>query len=188
MKNELTSQEEAKKFIDETVRLWHGIQRAYFHEGTRFKQIRDERIWEQAGYSSFDALLDEEFKTSESRVSQLIGICDLFSNVPQQKLIEAGGWSNLAEIVPLVRKGEDAEKWVDLVILHTRENLRALKAEQQTGVKEEECDHHDSFIIRVCRTCGQKFRIYEEEDKTKEDFLLHKEAMGTHETVSPAAV
>jgi len=181
------AQVEAKKYCDDTVKLSKGVHIAVFHLAERLKIVRDERKWEGAGYSSFDLFLDEEMKISQSAASKMIGILELFQNIPAQKLALAGGWSNLAEVVSIVRKEGDPEKWVDILIEHPREAVRAMLAEARSGIKEDECLHEDFYLLKVCRTCGQKFRVYETEEEIK-NHIHTGEVVATLQDHHPATV
>lgn len=180
-------QVDAKKYLDETVRLYHGVHRALYHLAERLKIIRDERKWEIGGYTSFDLFLDEEMKISESTASKWISIYEVFKNVSLAKLTEAGGWSNLAEILPIVRKTGEMDKWVDILIEHPREAVRAFIAEAKTGIPQENC-RHEWVYMKFCPHCHEKQKVYEEEIKTKEAEILPLETMGTVQADNPISI
>jgi hypothetical protein len=159
----MTTLEKQNNYINETIEFKGQIELAFMTFGGRLMNIRDNGLW-RGVYDNYLLFLDE-IDMSESSVSKLISIYKKFFvdfPIPEEKLIQCGGWSQLAEILPLVKSQSDAEYWVEQVILQDRKGLRETAREAKTGVKIEDCNH-DYYEMRVCRRCGDKQKIYAQE-------------------------
>lgn len=152
------------QFCVETLNLKHDIEKNFIVIGGRLKKIRDENLF-QPQYGSFVEYL-WEMRMSEPTASRLINIYEKFIveyQISPAKVAEAGGWSSLAETLPVVHSREDAEHWLERALVLTKEDLRKEIKEKRTGKLMELCDHSDSYTIKVCRLCGERHRIYDEE-------------------------
>jgi hypothetical protein len=159
MKNEL-----ALSYCEKTKGLCQNIERAFLELGQRLMKIRDEKLY-LGQYDDFGLYCDD-IKISESRVSKLINIYKLFVlqyTIPEEKLIEAGGWSNLAEILPYVKDQESAERLVDMVIQNPRSAVKNLLLEEKTGIEQMKCKHPETYEISICKVCGIKIKLLKDD-------------------------
>lgn len=125
-------------------------------------KIRDERLFEPQ-WDTFGIYVSE-LKMSEPVASKLINIYKRFVleyNILPEKLLKAGGWSVVAEVLPVVKTKEEAVEWIDKMEVLTKEDIRKEILEKKTGITQQNCKHEDYYTIKVCRVCGDKERIYE---------------------------
>lgn len=121
-------------------------------------------MWKN-GYESFEEFLHDA-KLSEATASKLINIYTKFHlewKLTPERLVEAGGWTVVATLLPICKTRAEAEEWMDKAQLLSRVDLEKEIKEFRTGKPMATCLHDNSYLIRVCRTCGDRIRIYEEE-------------------------
>lgn len=145
-----------------TLDLKDKIENSFLILGESLWKIREERMWE-GQWTSFGEFL-MEMKMSEPTASKLINIWAKFVmefGINPFLVVEAGGWGNVAEILPVVKDKLSAEEWLGKAKVLTREDLRTEIRIAKGGTPPEDCSHGDSYTIKVCRTCGTSERIYE---------------------------
>jgi len=156
------SEKENYDFCQQTIELKEDIENQFLVLGQRLLQIREKRLYE-AGYETFD-LFSMELKMSGSTISKLINIYALFIlkyGFEKKKLTQAGGWTVVAEVLPLIKTKEDAKYWLNKASLYSRQDLRIALTEKKTGVDQVKCKHKDSYTITICRTCALRQKIDE---------------------------
>lgn len=157
----------AHRFCLETKHLKERLELDFLHLGERLWKIRGERLYEPQ-WSDFGEFL-MELKLSESTACRLIGIWHKFVfqfKIPISELVKAGGWTLLAEISPAIESKREAVHWLAKAQNLTVTDLRRELKEAKTGVEMKECKHEDSFILRCCKNCGLRERIYEQSEET----------------------
>lgn len=151
-------------YLTDTIELKKTIEVSFLTLGERLSKIRHEKLWSD-GYTSFEEFL-EEAKLSPATASKLINIYQRFFiewKFPQEKLVEAGGWTVVATLLPVCKTREQAEDWLGRSHLLTRSDMEKEIKELKTGLPMKDCLHTNSYVIRVCRDCGNRERIYEED-------------------------
>lgn len=157
------------EYIEKTIALKENIERGFLEFGKRLKRIRDERMYEPQ-YDSFDDFIPE-LKMSKGTVSKLINIYEKF--VVQYKistvlLLEAGGWTVVAELLPVVRNKTEAKAWLEKAKVLHRPDLRLELKEHKTGIDQATCKHtKDFYTLRICRVCGFRETIKDVKPKEK---------------------
>jgi hypothetical protein len=104
---------------------------------------------------------------SESQASKLINIYKVFiveGKFPVEKVLQAKGHAVLAEYLPYIKTQEDREWALENATVLSSQDSRKLLKEKKTGVDMSECKHEDYYIIKVCRTCGDKESIHDKTD------------------------
>lgn len=150
-------------FCNETTKLKQNIETAFLTLGERLMKIRDNRLY-LGQWETFELYLMDA-KISPAAASKLINIYNRFFvewNFPAEKLVEAGGWTVVSTLLPVCKTKEQAEEWMDKALVLSRTDLEKEIKEIKTGIDMSKCDHVDNYVIRVCRTCGDRERIYEE--------------------------
>lgn len=144
------------EYIEKTVALKNNIEKGFLELGERLKSIRDERMYEPQ-YDSFDDFIPE-LKMSHATVSKLINIYEKFVvqyRLSSTVLLEAGGWTVIAELLPIVKSKADAKKWIEKARLLHRNDLRIEIKEFRTGIDQRTCKHtKDFYVLHICRICG----------------------------------
>lgn len=158
------NQDLAYSYLEQTKALKDKLEEGFLTLGERLFKIRTEELWKN-GHDSFPLFL-EEMKMSEATASKLINIYRKFVvqyGFSEERLVAAGGWTQLAEILPYAKDKEAAERLVEKSITLTRKHLRDELSEERTGVSQAKCLHANSYTIHVCRDCGFKERIFDAE-------------------------
>ena len=154
-------------YCQQTLTLKANIEHSFLALGERLKKIRDQRLYEPSWTSFYEYC--EEMKMNESTASRLIGIYEKFIleyHFEHQKLLEAGGWSVISECLPVIKSKNDAEEWLHKAKTLSRGDLRKELKEKKTGITETGC-RHDYYMLRVCRKCGEKTRVYDDVDNSR---------------------
>lgn len=126
-------------------------------------EIREKKMY-QNQWETFSEYV-EEMRMSESSASKIISIYEKFVVQYQfepQRIIEAGGWSQVAEILPMVKNKEDAEVWLEKSSMLTRKDLRDEMTEAKTGKSQITCPHTETYTVKICKECNVRIKVYEE--------------------------
>jgi len=153
-------------FCNDTIDLKGSIENKFLELGKRLYDIREESKF-RPNYETFEDFC-MELKMSPATVSKLVNIYQKFVLsycLDPQLVANAGGWSVVAEVLPMVTSKTSAKKWLNLASTLSRNDLRKEIKEKTTGIIQYDCKHKDTFMIRICRICGNKERVYED-DKT----------------------
>lgn len=150
----------ALRYCEETIKLKTGIEASFLALGERLKRIKEEVLFEDQ-WSDFGAFL-AEMKLSESTASRLIGIYETFVlkyQIAPAQIAQAGGWTVIADILPVVNSKKDAKYWLDQATTLTRTDLRRELMEIKKGRLMSECKHKNTFTLRVCVDCGLREKL-----------------------------
>lgn len=150
-------------FCNETTKLKQNIETAFLTLGERLMKIRDNKLY-LGQWETFELYLMDA-KISPATASKLINIYHRFFiewQFPAEKLVEAGGWSVVATLLPVCTNKEQATEWMDKATILSRQDLEKDIKEAKTGIDMSVCAHEDSYVIKVCRQCGNRERVYEE--------------------------
>ncbi len=149
------------EYCTDTLRLKGGLEESFLELAKRLMSIRDEQKYAPQ-WDSFPSFLDEA-KLSESTASKLITIYRKFVlefQIPERRLLDAGGWTAVAEFAPMVNNRTDAETWLDRSSVLSRTDLRREITEAKRGVDQASCNHQfDLLSINVCSECGLRERV-----------------------------
>jgi hypothetical protein len=158
-----------KEYCEETIRLKENIEVAFLDLGERLMRIRDERLYEN-NWDAFEDFL-MEVKISSGTASKLINIYQRFVleyKISTKKIALAGGWSIVAECLPLVKTKDEALEWLEKAGFMTQTDIRREMKEAKTGIMMKDCEHDWTYIkFRTCEKCSLKERVYEEKSKEK---------------------
>lgn len=158
------SELEKKNYCDITLEMEQGARMVYLMLGERLYKIREERLYEPF-WSSWIEFCTEFKDLSVGSISKIIKVYEKFIlqlGYSPSELVKAGGWTKLYEISKRISNKKDAEKWLELAEVNSRKDLNDYLIEDEVGVEMSECKHTDTYVIRVCKDCGNKERIYEE--------------------------
>lgn len=153
-------------FCDETIKLKQNIENSFIEMGRRLMTIRDNRLFEPQ-WTSFAEYL-EEMKLSEAQASKLINIVRkivIRHQFSTAELLQTGGWAVLAEILPFITDKttrDEVQEMIDDSKVLTMQDLRKKLKEKKTGIDMSQCKHDNFYILKICRTCKDKFIIPDE--------------------------
>lgn len=157
-----TKKKDGMKYCEETLQFKTSLEEGFLALGERLKNIRDGRFFEPQ-WSSFDEFV-AEMKMSKGTASKLINLYEKFVlqfGVTAKEIGEAGGWSNLAEWLPVVKNRGDALEAIHLAKTLSREDNRKEVHERKTGIPMAACAHQNTYTIDICRDCGDKILTHE---------------------------
>jgi|ETNvirnome_2_300_1030623.scaffolds.fasta_scaffold06717_5 hypothetical protein len=165
MNNEI-SEVLAKKnydYCNDTIALKSDIETRFLELGHRLWEIRQKELY-KPNYETFDEFT-LELKMSRATVSKLVNIYETFVKqfgVPQKLLVGAGGWSVVAEVLPLATTKPKAITWLEKAGTLTRADLRKDILVAKGGKDIDDCDHDEDYLIlKICRKCKGRIPVEE---------------------------
>jgi len=147
---------------NEAIQLKKNIEKNFLMLGQYLMNIRDNKLYVGSWEAFHDFL--EEMNITDSTASKMINIYKKFVieyQIAEDRVIEAGGWTKLAVVLPLVNSSEDAEYWIDQSVILTSRDLAKEVKEHKTGIDMRYCKHGDTYLIRKCRECGEYWEVPE---------------------------
>lgn len=149
------------QFCEETILKKHELERGYLDFCKRLKDIRDFERFKGRWDSFEDFLHDPEMNMDKSTANRMINIYEVFVGefkIDPEKIIKAGGWAKVSEILPIVQATDkaNAEHWLEVSASLSRDDLRREIKSIHNG--QEKCKHKNTFeiVMRVCRDCDHK--------------------------------
>lgn len=146
-------------FCEETISKKHILELAWLELCGRLKEIRDKELYKGRWENFEDFLNDPAMDMDKGTASKMITIHEkmiLEYKIKPTVIANAGGWSKVAELLPVISNKEDAEEWLSKAAVLSKADLRKEVQEQKSGILMKNCKHKDTYIIRVCRDCGEK--------------------------------
>ncbi len=157
-------------YCEETIRLQKYIQENFIELGVRLLRIRNEELWKGGTYGDWIGFLSQA-KFSESSASKLMTIVEYLLNqrgIEKDKILAIGDWSNAYELAQVARRlkmpQEELNTLIDKSILLSRKDLKTELTELKTGIPQADCQHTDTYDVEICKECGRRVRIYDEEN------------------------
>ncbi len=152
-------------YCNDALTLKTSLEQGFLRLGEYLHTIKLKRLWESnwASWEEFSL----EFKMSQNSITKLIQIYSTFVldyRIEGDRVVEAGGWSVIAELLPVIESKKDAEDWLTKAKELTREDLRKEITEKKTGVPMQQCKHKNTYTIVVCRDCGVKMEDHKDHD------------------------
>jgi hypothetical protein len=161
-KNNLPDEKKNYQYCQYALSLRDGIETQFLLLGKALYEIREKNLY-RPQWESFEEYCMELRGFSSASISKLINIYRVFVleyQIPVKEVSQAG-WTLLAETLPHVHDNQSAKLWVDRATLLTRTDLVRELKEQKSGKSQSKCKHAEVYMIRVCRDCGERVRIYE---------------------------
>ena len=137
------------------------IEKNFLTLGLLLKDIRDNRRYSQEAFWCF---CEEDMKFSESKASRLIKVIEVMLlgwKWNEERIIKIGGWDSAYLIASTAKdqkegenmyeKGETADGFLP------PSEYRKIVSEHKQGV---ECKHTDTYMLKICRKCGYKEKMY----------------------------
>lgn len=149
------------EYCENTIALKKDIEHSFLALGERLLKVRDEERF-LPNYETFGDFC-KELKMSVSAVSKIINIYHVFIfhyKMSPKLIADAGGWSNVAEILPAITSKKDAEIWLHKATTLTRNDLRKEVSAVRTGIDEYDCPHDNAFELRICPDCKLREKVF----------------------------
>lgn len=153
-----------QKYCERAVLLEEAGRAMYLTLGEMLHNIRNERLYEPF-WGSWQEYCMEFKDLSGSSISKLITIYEVFVlryGFKIEELAKSGGWTKLYQIALASPTKKDATRWLSKGKVASRSDLMKFLTEAKTGIDMSKCKHKDAYLIRVCPSCGDRHRVYEE--------------------------
>ena len=145
------------KFLQETISLKETIETGFLNLAERLYKIRQERIWE-GEYDNLEEFLMELDITAPT-CSKLCSIYEhwVLKGKVSLESLAGNNWTSLYESIPLLEKENPKELAEELKLL-----TRADAIEKTREFKKGTCTRHDWVVIKFCKVCGKKEKVYQD--------------------------
>ncbi len=150
-------------YCEETINKKHFLEAGWLELCARLKEIRDKGMYEGRWDSFEDFLSDPQMGMDKSTASRMITIHEkliIEYEVSPDKIVKAGGWTKVSELLPVIKDKASAEKWLGDASVLSQKDLR--KEVRGNGVDNSiACKHKNTYKITIecCRDCGNKETI-----------------------------
>lgn len=156
------SEKKQHEFCLEALDLKKNIECDFIELGMLLSKIKEFRYYE-AGWSSWEEYV-MELKMSEASISRLVRIYEVFilrfKFAPAQ--LAPIGWANVAELLPQIKETtprNDVQGWLGEMVNLPRQDVRRAIIERKTGISMADCKHKDTYTIKICRGCGDRWKL-----------------------------
>ena len=152
------------EYCKDALALCQELEGGFLELGKYLYNIRENALYEPQ-WASFGEFCMEMRNLSPASISKLINVYKRFEldyKIPQKQITDAGGWTLVADLLPVVSSRKEAMEWLDEAAVLTRSDLHKRILEKKSGVDMSKCLHKDQYTITVCRDCGERFREYDE--------------------------
>lgn len=153
------TEQEAYEYCEETIKLKGKLELGYMTVAQRLWIIKANNLAEHQ-YGGWDNFL-KDIGIDKGVAKQMMYVYKKFvieNRIDPQDVVDAGGYSVMYRVLPLVKDRESALEAIETVkTLRTRE----LVIKHLNDVKNEgkaDCKHEDTYTIEVCDCCGEKWK------------------------------
>lgn len=145
------------------VELKEDIEKSFLSLGERLMRIRNQQMF----YPVWDSFKEfcKEMGMSDTTASRLIGIYEKYvviGGLRPEELISPRGWDNLSKFLPYIKTKQDAKIYAEKALVLSREDAIKEAHELKTGQPMAACNHANAYLLKVCPTCGDKHKVYED--------------------------
>ena len=168
MKNEITlkpstvtlkTDQERHEFLEDTRELSVKSSIAQILLAERLYRIREEKLW-QTGYDSFDEYCMNLKLYNAGAISKLITVYKTFIldyGIDREKAAEVG-YTVLYKAHKVIEDKEDAEEFVNNAMIWTGSDINREIAYRKSGNPVEDCKHENTYMVRICKDCGERWQ------------------------------
>lgn len=161
----MPGEQENYLYCIDTLKIKDGIEHAFMTLAERFYRIRQERFYEPY-WSSWMEYCFEFKNLAPSSISKLTNIYAKFIveyGYKKEELNEKGfGWTVLASLLPVLKSKKHAVEVFDSIEGLSRQDIQKTLTEGKTGISMAKCKHKDTYTVRICRDCGERWQEHEE--------------------------
>lgn len=187
MTKALTNQADNIKYCEDTIKMVVQANLAYIITAKRLAEIAEKRLY-MPKWESFDEFTMECLKESKGKVNTLMNIYRKFviqGELPEEKVSEVG-WTILGKALPLIHSKDDAEHWLEQAKEQTPSNFTRMVKEAKTGKSMTTCKHENTYTLKVCEDCKDKWEVYDIAAITELDVYQALEENGIEITITEA--
>ncbi len=140
----------------------HTVETLWLELAANLKEIRDDGLWEGRWESFEDFLQDPSMGMDKATASKMITIHEklvIEYGIPTKEIADGGGWSVIAEVLPVITDVESAKEWVERAASLSKSDLRKEVNEARGKVTNGiGCKHPNvyTYTTQCCRDCGHQ--------------------------------
>lgn len=150
---------EKLKYCNEALEIEKKLRKGFLVLAQYLYKIREGRFYEPQ-WSTFEEYMWEFKEISPATISKMISVYEnyvvKFKFRPRK--LEPIGWNALYTMLPVIKSKASAQRWIGTALVLSRQDLFKEIKEKRTGVDMSECKHEDFYEIRICRTCGDRWK------------------------------
>ncbi len=146
-------------YCEKALELKQEIEGHFLLLGEYLHQIKENRLYEPQ-WTSFEEFVFE-MKMSTNTANKLIQVHKTFIlsyGFTSNEIKNAGGFSLLVDVLPMVTSRKSAEKWLLSASTLTRSDLRKEITEAKTGIQMKDCEHAETYTVTICKHCGERIQ------------------------------
>lgn len=147
------------KYCNDTLDLKKEIEGNFIYLAERLHTIKQHNLFEPQWSSFLEFCF--EMRISQNMANKLMQIYEVFIlgyGFKPEEITTVGGWGTLQEILPMVKTKKDAVHWMKEASILTVSDLRKNIREERTGIDMAKCKHSNSYVVRICKDCGDKIQ------------------------------
>lgn len=157
---------DAIKFCESTIFKKKTLEVGWLDLAGKLQKIRDDQLYDGHWDSFEDFLADPAMNMDKGTASKMITIHEklvIEYQIPADEIALSGGWSIIAEVLPVINDQESAKEWVARAQTLSKSDLRK-EVNEARGKSNGEgigCKHKDTYTYttQCCRDCGSKVVI-----------------------------
>jgi len=165
----------AFEYCEETINVKKHIEGSYLVLCSRLHKIKEARLFE-AGYETWGNFL-EELHIEKHTAERMVKIYDTFVlkyGISPAKIEGAGGWSVVAELLPISNSKEEAEEALEYATGALKKDVRIFVHEKRYGKESTKmCTHEETYSVTICKDCGERWQVFGVEEVVKNLESLH---------------
>lgn len=164
---EIITVSEKLKFCDNVIRLKRDTEKNFLMLGAMLREVKEQEMW-KGRWEDFDHYTREGVRMTEKTAQSLILIYEKFVmeyDISPARIAEAGGWTYIQAILPVVKDPTSAEEWLATASsANSREDLRKLVDQAKPGAVDTlTCKHKNvrKVVLCICNDCKDKWQEHE---------------------------
>lgn len=157
-KGPLKTEQQQHEFLEETREMAITTSFANILLAGRLYRIKEEKLW-QAGYDSWDDYL-MDLKVKPAKATKLMKVHKKFIldyGIKPEKAAEVG-YTVLYNAHNVIEDKEDAKEFVENAIKMTSTDTTRIIEERKAVNKIEDCEHKNTYTVRICKDCGDRWK------------------------------
>ncbi len=153
---DVTNEKKNHEYCLDTIEAGKKTEETVMALAERLHRIRQLNLYTPS-WDSFEEFCMEIKNLSYKSIMKLIDIHETFVlkyKLAPEKIAEAGGWTVIAELLPVIKTKEDAIHWLERAKTAPREHLRQDVREARRGIPQGTCSHKNYVVLHKCKDCG----------------------------------
>lgn len=156
------TEQEAYEYCVDTINQKNALERSYLVLCRRLHTIKLHRLYE-ANFDNWEVFL-EELRIDKGSAERMIRIYQRFIlelDISPEKIETAGGWSVVAELLPIAKDKETAEEALVFASMSRKKDVRMYVNEKLGKVPAGICSHENTYTVCICRDCHDRWQEHE---------------------------